>query len=97
MPVPFEQMPSGAIIVKEPAISPSVRSVVLYARVSSADQRADLDRQIARLAAYADAQGWVVARSVFEIGSGLNGTVPSSCVFWLTLAFKPLSWSIGIA
>jgi predicted site-specific integrase-resolvase len=47
--------------------------VVLYARVSSADQRADLDRQVARLAAFAADKGVKVAKVVAEIGSGLNG------------------------
>ncbi len=48
----------------------------LYARVSSADQKADLDRQIARLVEYASQQGWAVTKAVSEIGSGLNGHRP---------------------
>lgn len=71
MPVPFEQTPTGTILVKEPEATS--RAVALYARVSSADQKADLDRQIARLVAYASEQGWAVTRVVSEIGSGLNG------------------------
>ncbi len=51
MPVPFEQTPTGTILVKEPEAA--ARAVALYARVSSADQKADLDRQIARLVTYA--------------------------------------------
>ena len=50
--------------------------VALYARVSSHDQKSDLDRQIARLVEYANGQGWSVARTVTEIGSGLNGHRP---------------------
>ncbi len=46
---------------------------VLYARVSSADQKADLDRQVARLAALAAENGMWVAKVVAEVGSGLNG------------------------
>jgi hypothetical protein len=41
--------------------------------VSSADQRADLDRQVARLAALAAERGLRVAKVVAEVGSGLNG------------------------
>lgn len=67
MPVPFEQTPTGTILVKEPEATS--RAVALYARVSSADQKADLDRQIARLVAYASEQGWAVTRVVSEIGS----------------------------
>jgi len=74
MPVPFEQTPTGTILVKEP--EPPSHAVALYARVSSADQKADLDRQVARLMAYASGQGWVVTKAVSEIGSGLNGHRP---------------------
>ncbi len=47
MPVPFEQPPSGTILVHEAEPS-TTNAVALYARVSSADPKADLDRQIAR-------------------------------------------------
>lgn len=47
--------------------------VVLYGRVSSADQKEDLARQLGRLRDFAAARGLVVAREVSEIGSGLNG------------------------
>ncbi len=43
------------------------------ARVSSADQRSDLDRQVARVTAWAAAEGLPVGRVVTEVGSALNG------------------------
>ena len=46
---------------------------VLYARVSSHDQRSDLDRQVARLTEWAAGQGMAVAEVVVEVGSGMNG------------------------
>jgi putative resolvase len=46
--------------------------VVLYARVSSYDQRSDLDRQVARLTTWATAQGMAVTEVVTEVGSGMN-------------------------
>ncbi len=46
---------------------------VLYARVSSHDQRSDLDRQVARLTEWATGQGMAVAEVVVEVGSGMNG------------------------
>jgi putative resolvase len=49
---------------------------VLYARVSWHDQRADLDRQVARLSEWAAAHGMVVAGVVREVGSGLNAKRP---------------------
>jgi predicted site-specific integrase-resolvase len=45
----------------------------VYARVSSADQRADLDRQVARVTAWATAQQIPVDKVVTEVGSALNG------------------------
>ncbi len=47
--------------------------VVLYARVSSSDQKGDLDRQVARLSVWAARQGLAVTEVVAETGSGLNG------------------------
>jgi putative resolvase len=47
-------------------------TTVAYARVSSHDQKADLDRQVARIAEWAASQGIAVNRFVREIGSGLN-------------------------
>ncbi|MHB8146200.1 MAG: IS607 family transposase, partial [Vulcanimicrobiaceae bacterium] len=44
MPVPWHQTASGTILVDE-AAEAQPASVALYARVSSHDQRADLDRQ----------------------------------------------------
>ena len=40
------------------------------------DQRADLDRQVARLTEWATGQGLAVAEVVCEVGSGLNGKRP---------------------
>lgn len=70
LPVPARQLPTGTILVEEP--SPEGRTV-LYARVSSADQKDDLQRQVARLEAFARSQGWTNYEVVTEIGPGLNG------------------------
>ncbi|MBX5465819.1 MAG: IS607 family transposase [Clostridia bacterium] len=71
LPVPARQLPTGTILVD--ASERAERGAVLYARVSSADQKADLDRQVARLAAFSAEKGIKVARVVAEVGSGLNG------------------------
>jgi putative resolvase len=47
--------------------------VGLYARVSSHDQKSDLDRQTARLAGWAASAGHRVVRVESEVGSGMNG------------------------
>lgn len=46
---------------------------VVYARVSSVDQRADLDRQVARVTAWATGRNLAVSRVVTEVGSAFNG------------------------
>ena len=72
MPVPWRQLPTGTILVDTSSDELAV-GVALYARVGSHDQRADLDRQLARLSVYAAEQGLHVVESVSEVGSGLNG------------------------
>ncbi|RAN93463.1 uncharacterized protein GAR05_05547 [Micromonospora saelicesensis] len=46
---------------------------VVYARVSSGDQKPDLDRQVARVTVWATSQNLPVDRVVTEVGSALNG------------------------
>jgi putative resolvase len=74
LPVIVEQTPTGTILVKE-AESESNR-IAIYARVSSSDQKDDLDRQISRLVLFANEKRWVIAETVVEIGSALNGHRP---------------------
>ena len=75
MPVTARRLESGTIWVDAPASRVAGRTVV-YARVSSHDQRADLDRQVARLTDWATSHGYVVGEVVTEVGSGLNGKRP---------------------
>lgn len=75
MPVPARRLASGTIWVDVVPRGDGGR-VVVYARVSSHDQRADLDRQVARLTEWVTAQGIVVADVVCEVGSGMNGRRP---------------------
>ena len=63
----------GLILVDAPGASVPTDRVAVYARVSSADQRADLDRQVARVTAWATGEGLSVGRVVTEVGSALNG------------------------
>ncbi len=72
MPVPVRQTPSGTWLVDEPAPEVSGR-VVAYCRVASADQKPDLDRQVARVVQGATGLGLPVAEVVTEVGSGLDG------------------------
>ena len=63
------------ILVDEP-VAGSEPGAGLYARVSSHDQRADLDRQVARLAGWAARAGHRVVRVEAEVGSGMDGSRP---------------------
>lgn len=78
LPVPALQTPSGTILV-QPAAGPSpAGGLGLYARVSSHDQRAELDRQVSRLtrwAAAASASARVV-RVEAEVASGMTSRRP---------------------
>lgn len=75
LPIPSEQLPTGTVIVHQPKVE-EPGGVGLYARVSSGDQKADLERQLGRLAEFASKHGMTVACSISEIGSGLNGHRP---------------------
>lgn len=72
MPVPVHQAPSGTWIVEVARKQASGR-VVAYCRVSSAGQKPDLDRQVARVVTGAARRGMPVSEVVTEVGSGLNG------------------------
>ncbi len=71
------QTPTGMVIVRDPVTEkPETGRIALYARVSSADQKRDLERQVQRLRDYAAARGYRVAKEVVEIASGLNDNRP---------------------
>lgn len=73
MPVPTDRTATGRILVcvDDPAIFHE--RTVLYARVSSSDQKTDLQRQADRLRTLASSHGWTDVECVCEVGSGLNG------------------------
>ena len=66
-----EQLPNGRYYVVVPPESDG--RLVVYARVSSTDQKEDLDRQVGRVVEWATQQGFCVDDVVKEVGSGLNG------------------------
>jgi putative resolvase len=74
LPVIAEQTKTGTILIKDEIAIPN--AIAIYARVSSTDQKKDLDRQIARLVLYANKNGWAITHTITEIGSGLNGHRP---------------------
>ena len=78
MPVPVERTPSGMWLVHDPKYETPVPSdtrqsrTVCYARVSSAGQKADLQRQADRLKAFALSMGVEAPEIVTETGSGMD-------------------------
>ena len=74
------QVTTGAIIVRESAPTassrPTVEWVAIYARVSAAENRPNLDGQADRLVAYCAAKGYQVHQVVKEVGSGVNDSRP---------------------
>jgi predicted site-specific integrase-resolvase len=71
LPLPTEQLPTGTILVHE--IPTQTSNSVLYTRVCSGDEAADLERQLQRLRDFAAVRGLRVVQEIREIGSGLNG------------------------
>lgn len=72
LPVPARKV-GGLILVGDQAASSPGEVTAVYARVSSADQKPDLDRQVARVTVWATAEGLTVGRVVTEVGSALSG------------------------
>jgi putative resolvase len=74
------QTASGTVIVREPAEMtsrlPAHQHVAIYARVSAAENRPNLESQAERLVAYCAAKGYQVHQVVKEIGSGVNDSRP---------------------
>ena len=73
LPVPAQRIGRLILVNVDGAVSAENTRTVVYARVSSHDQRADLDRQVARVASWATAAGMAVDEIVTEVGSGMNG------------------------
>lgn len=76
LPHPARQTESGLVIVdyvpssqKEELMG---KRVAIYSRVSSSENKDNLDRQAERLVQYATAKGYTIVKVVKEIGSGLN-------------------------
>jgi putative resolvase len=74
LPVPAVRVGPRTILVN-PQAPPAAQAggVGLYARVSSHDQRGDLQRQVARLVRWAERAGVPVMRVETEVGSGMHG------------------------
>ena len=74
-----KKLPTGTIVVLEEEISNVLSTqniVAIYARVSSHENRDNLEKQAERLKEYAIAKGYQIKHIVKEVGSGVNDTRP---------------------
>lgn len=72
-------MDTGTILITETVPvkeSPVMTKVAVYTRVSSSENKSNLDSQAERLVAYCTVRGYQVSRVVKEIGSGVNDNRP---------------------
>lgn len=73
LPVPARRV-GRLILVDDPTVVMQMAGrTAVYARVSSADQKADLHRQVARVTAWASDEQIPVDKVVTGVGSALNG------------------------
>jgi predicted site-specific integrase-resolvase len=70
------QLPGGSIFVCNAEEKKKTEHNIVYARVSSAENRSNIDSQAERLMQFSIANGWVVHEVVKEIASGLNDSRP---------------------
>jgi predicted site-specific integrase-resolvase len=87
------QLPTGTVIIAEPVEQTGARSakqqvVAVYARVSSSENKKNLDTQAERLISWCNAQGWGVSKVVKECESGINDQRPK---FLALLANREMS------
>lgn len=69
------QLPTGTIIVPD-EIKENEEYTIVYARVSSSENKSNLDSQAKRLQQFCEANGWIVNEVVKECASGLNDKRP---------------------
>lgn len=73
--IPSVTLPTNTILIVEGNIDKPMSNalrVFLYARVSSSENKDNLERQMERIRSFAIAKGYTIIGEVSEIGSGLN-------------------------
>lgn len=85
-----KQLPTGTIVIDEEHSEKRLEShAVLYARVSSSENKSNLEAQLSRLRSYAAARGYTIVKEIKEVGSGLNDKRPL-----LEKVFDSENWNI---
>lgn len=70
------RLSTGTIVVDEPTNSCKAEYTIVYARVSSSENKSNLESQAQRLQSFCVANGWLVNEVVKECASGLNDNRP---------------------
>lgn len=63
---------TGSIYIKKEDSKYNKFKVALYARVSSNENRPNLEKQMERLREYANSKGYTIIEAIKEVGSGVN-------------------------
>ena len=69
------KLPTGTIIVPDD-VKEKAEYTIIYSRVSSSENKSNLDSQAKRLQQFCEANGWIVNEVVKECASGLNDKRP---------------------
>ena len=76
----YQDKETGTIFISNPfknnELNVSQNRVVLYARVSSSENKSNLDSQLERLRLFACAKGYQIVKEIKEVGSGLDDNRP---------------------
>ena len=77
------QTHTGTVIVRDEPVQrqEAISSVAIYCRVSSSENKKNLEGQRKRLIDYCAARGYKVSTVITEVGSGINDSRPQ----WLAL------------
>ena len=70
------KLPTGTIIIPSESNINKNDYVITYSRVSSSENKNNLESQCKRLVDYCNAKGWKTNENIKEIGSGLNDKRP---------------------
>lgn len=70
------KLPTGTIVIDETVENIKNEYNIIYARVSSLENRNNLDSQAKRISEFCNAKGWIVNEIVKECASGLNDKRP---------------------
>jgi len=67
------QLPTGTIVIPDDyVVEDKTEYIITYARVSSSENKSNLEKQSQRLIDFCNAKGWQTHENIIEIGSGIN-------------------------